>query len=231
MTQERLSTAEPSGGFGTPLLRFKGVLTSCPARKFTSYERERIAVDFQFSDVEVLESSEPYPFPIAQISILYVNPQTSGGQSEWASWCKAFRKIAGGPDPDREVLVGHKQEWALLPATLRRPLTDEEGNPLLDGNGKRVWGDVEDKAWQIVSVDGLGSVEQADADFDSFIVDLADGKTEPAFYEAALTNSKVTARPNIVTAITERKLLAVLIESGRLTRDTEGVLHKVEQTS
>ena len=230
MTQEpfRPSTAEPTGG-GTPLRRFRGTLQACPLRKAEREGKERLVVDFQFQDIEVLESESPYPFPIASISINYINPQESRGDTNWEAFSRTFRKVAAGQDI--EVLVGHRQEWAMLPAKLRRPLTDEEGNPVIDGNGRQVWGNLDGIAWQIVSVDGLGSVEQADTDFDSFIVDLADGKTEPAFHEAALTNSKVTARPNIVTAITERKLLAVLIESGRLSRDTEGVLHKQEQAS
>jgi hypothetical protein len=90
-----------------------------------------------------------------------------------------------------------------------------------------VWGDVDQPCWKVVSVDGLGSVEEKDADFNAFLVDLADGKTEPKFYEVALTDSKVTARPNIVEAITDRRLLDNLTEMGLLTRDAEGILHKV----
>lgn len=130
-------------------------------------------------------------------------------------------------NPDPDLLVGKVQEWAQTEYSLRSQLTDEEGNPLMDGNNKQLWGNVPTLCWTIISVEGLGSVAEKDEDFNAFLVDLADGKTEPKFYEAALTDSKVTARPNIVEAITSRKLLSTLTEMGLLTRDAEGILHKV----
>ncbi|KKL20029.1 hypothetical protein LCGC14_2459510, partial [marine sediment metagenome] len=39
--------------------------------------------------------------------------------------------------------------------------------------------------------------------------------------------SKVMSRPNIVEAIIGRKLLDTLKEMGKITRDAEGILHKV----
>ncbi|KKL19490.1 hypothetical protein LCGC14_2464960, partial [marine sediment metagenome] len=90
------------------------------------------------------------------------------------------------------------------------------------------WGDLDVPCWKVVSVEGLGSAEEKDADFNAYLVDLADGKTEPKFYEAALQDSKVTNQPNIVEAITGRKLLDTLTEMKLLERDAEGILHKVK---
>lgn len=225
MVQEKMSAEKPSGG-DTPLRRFRGVLDSAKLDQRTSNDGRAYAVAlFNFKDVEVIESVEPYPFPIAVIGISYKPPKKSRGGTKWDAWAGSLRKLSpSNPDPD--VLVGKVQEWAQVEHPLRSALTDDEGNPVMDGNNKQLWGDVATLCWTIASVEGLGSVAEKDKDFDVFLVDLADGKTEPQFYEAALTNSQVTARPNIVQAITDRKLLVTLTEMGKLTRDAEGILHK-----
>lgn len=226
MVQEKMSMERPSGG-DTPLRRFKGVLDSVRLDPRSSNDGRSYAVAlFNFKDLEVLETVEPFPFPIAIIGISYKPPKLSRGGTKWDALAGSLRKLMPqNPDPD--LLVGKVQEWAQTEYSLRSQLTDEEGNPLMDGNNKQLWGNVPTLCWTIISVEGLGSVAEKDEDFNAFLVDLADGKTEPKFYEAALTDSKVTARPNIVEAITSRKLLSTLTEMGLLTRDAEGILHKV----
>ncbi|KKL76204.1 hypothetical protein LCGC14_2047290, partial [marine sediment metagenome] len=39
---------------------------------------------------------------------------------------------------------------------------------------------------------------------------------------------QVTAKPDVVQAITDRKLLQTLLDAGRLTRGSDGILHKGE---
>ncbi|KKL14886.1 hypothetical protein LCGC14_2511190, partial [marine sediment metagenome] len=214
----------------SPLLRFKGTLAGYVPEERTSQQDQSkyMVILFNFTDVEPLESTEPYPFPIAIIRLGYKPPKDSRGGTKWDAFASSLRKLsANGLD----ALVGKKQEWAQLPHRIRSPLTDEEGNPQMNANNQQVWGDIEQPCWKVVAVDGLGSVAEKDEDFNKFLVDLADGKTEQAFYEAALTNSQVTARPNIVEAITSRKLLDTLKEMGLLTRDAEGILHKATPIS
>ncbi|KKL73056.1 hypothetical protein LCGC14_2078760 [marine sediment metagenome] len=225
MVQEKMSMDRPSGG-DTPLRRFKGILDELKLDQRVASDGRTYAVAlFNFKDVEVLESTEPYPFPIAVIGISYKPPKSSRGGTKWEALSASLRKLMPeNPDPDE--LKGKRQEWAQVEFALRSALTDEEGHPVMDGNQKQLWGDVPTLCWTIVSVEGLGSVAEKDEDFNAFLVNLADGKTEPKFYEEALTNSQVTARPNIVEAITSRKLLTTLTEMGLITRDAEGILHK-----
>ncbi len=211
-----------------PVRRFKGLLESYTPEPKTYGARTQMSYNFNFKEIEILETTEPYTFPIVVININYNPPSDRGraGQgNRWEVMAASLRKLSP-QDPDLDLLVGKTQEWAQLPATLRLPINDEEGNPQLDGNGAAVWGDVGADAWQIVSVDGMGSVQEADDDFNAFLIDLADGKTEPQFYNAALTSERVNARPNIAQALIDRKLLTTLIEMGKLTRDAEGILHK-----
>ena len=224
-----ISIDKPTGA-DTPLRHFKGTLAPdmelSEERTTKDGSRKYVVLNFNFADLEVIESVEIYPFPIALITVGYAPPQSSRGGTKFEALAGSLRKLM--PDQlDIDLLKGKRQEWKMEERSLRRGLTDEEGNPLMDGNQKQLWGNVPTLCWTVVAVEGLGSVEEADNNFNAFLVDLAEGKTEPQFYEAALTNSKVTARPNIVEAITGRKLLDTLKEMGLLTRDAEGILHKV----
>ncbi|KKM81647.1 hypothetical protein LCGC14_1327610 [marine sediment metagenome] len=231
MTQEDISVEKPSGG-DTPLRHFKGTLSDDPTkplreeRSTKDGSRKYVVINFNFLDVEVLDSVEPFPFPIALITIGYAAPQTSRGSTKWEAFSGSLRKLM--PDnPDVNLLKGKRQEWKMDTRKLRRGLTDEEGQPVMDANNNQVWGDVDTLCWTVVAVDGLGSVQEADEEFNAYLVDLADGKTEVQFYEVALVDEKVRGRPNIVQAIVDRKLLNTLKEMNLLTRDAEGVLHKV----
>ena len=229
MVQEKMSMDRPTGG-DTPLRRFKGVLDSLKLDQRTSRDGSSYAVAiFNFKDLEVLDSTEPFPFPIAIIGVGYKPPKQSRGGTKWDALAGSLRKLMPqGPDPD--LLVGKMQEWVQVEHSLRGALQDDEGHPLMDGSTppKQLWGEVPTLCWTIASVEGLGSVQEADDDFNAYLVALADGKTEPKFYEVALTDSKVMSRPNIVEAIIGRKLLDTLKEMGLLTRDAEGFLHKCE---
>lgn len=62
----------------TPLRKFKGRLDDYPARVVqTQNWGEQTRVELQFQEVEVIESTEPYHFPIAQLSIKYSDKKNS----------------------------------------------------------------------------------------------------------------------------------------------------------
>ena len=225
-----ISIAKPSGG-DTPLRHFKGTLSPDlqldEERETKDGSRKYVVLNFNFSDLEVIDAVEIYPFPIALITVGYAPPSTSRGSTAFEALAGSLRKLM--PDNlDINLLRGKRQEWKMVERSLRRGLTDEEGHPIMDGNNKQVWGDVPVLCWTVVAVEGLGSVAEKDADFNIFLVKLADGKTEPKFYEEALTNADVNARPNIVQAIVDRKLLSTLTEMGLITRDAEGILHSTD---
>lgn len=240
MTQERFipSTRAP----GNPLRRFRGVLKEFKPVPGQAGGRQYTIIEFNFIDVEVIESIEPYLFPIATFGIGYAAPGDRGrpGQgNRWEVFSASLRRLLG-VEADITLLEGKMQEWAMLPGTLRMPLTDEDGqpkmqenpdgSPVLDGNGRPMqeWGDVVQPCWQLVALEGVGTVEEVDTAFMSHLCGLADGKDERGFYEAAFADPQVTVKADIVQAITDRKLLQTLLDAGRLTRDEMGILHKGE---
>ena len=228
--QFKPSLATPVGQ--SPLQEFIAILDSWEAETRESPSddpggtpRKYQIITFNFKDLEVLKSTEPYPYPIAVLNIGYAPPTVSRGNTRWDALAGSIRKLT--PDPDLDLLVGKRQTWAMQPATLRQALTEEDGTPKLDGRLRPLWGDVKQDCWQITEVEGLGSAEESDQEFMDFLVGEADGKLEKDWYEALLGDRRVTqGRGDTVTLITERKLLDTLLVTGKLTRDSDGVLHK-----
>jgi len=167
----------------------------------------------KFTDLEVIESVSPYPFPTAEIQISH----SDRSETRWAAMGDSIRRLLG-PDEgaDAMVLEGKMQEWAMLPSPTRRP--EDPQNP------GGYWETLDTDCWQVVAVEGAA---EAAENLTEHLLDLADGKTDTQFNQAALADTKVTASPTTVTAITERTLLPALIAAKQLSRDAEGVLHKV----
>lgn len=211
MTQEPFEPGLETSSPISPLRRFRAKLL-----EYNPLDREGDrgtykVIQFKFVDLEVIEATSPFLFPICEVVVSY----STSTETRWDALAKSYKKL--DPDAhDLKGLVGKMQEWAMLPAKRRN--RDDEG----------VWGDVTEDMWQIAAVEGLGSVADAEKDFDEHLAGLADDKDEKGFYDAALSDEKVRRNPKVVTAITERKLLDTLLAANRLTRDAEGVLHKVE---
>lgn len=199
--------------FGTPLRRFKGILKDyVPEKKADQGSgREYMTIAFNFTDIVVIESVEPYPFPIATFNVGY----STTTDTRWDVLASSIKKLFGST-PTLDELVGKEQEWAYLPCKLTK---------LLEG-GK--WSKEPDEAWQLVSLAGLnsGSAEQAGQDITEHIIDMVDGKVEPDFYQEFYQDPEVRKHPELITAATDRNLLATLESAGRIHRDTAGVWHK-----
>lgn len=228
MVQEKFSTAPPQGQ--SPLIRFKGTLDSYERREAQrdnpdGTSRKSVYCDLKYRDLEVLEATEPYPFPTASISINYQPPSTSFGNTRWDAFAKSLRNLLPevAPEDRLDRLVGQEQELHFGPATIRMPKVDEDGQPIMGANGRQIWENGEGQAWQVVSINGATG---ASDDMFEYLAGLADGKTESQFYQAALQDQRVTSRTEIVTAITNREMLSTMLMAKQLTRDSEGLLHK-----
>lgn len=195
-----------------PLRRFKGVCQSIEEDVRKGDRGEYTVIVFKFTDVDPIESVTPFPFPTCEIQISH----SDRTETRWAAMGDSIRRLLG-PDEgaDAMVLQGKKQEWAMLPSPTRRP--EDPQNP--GGN----WVTEDTPCWQAVAVEGAA---EAAENLTERLLDLADGKTDTQFNQAALADPQVTASPTTVTSITGRTLLPALIEAKQLSRDSEGVLHK-----
>lgn len=213
MVEQFKPSFEPSKDSQHPLVRFRGVLNKYEAQEqtFEGSDRKSVRVAFAFTDLEVLEANEPYNFPITIVNI----PYSESSKTRWEALKNSASKVL--PQRDIDLLIGKKQEWYWTDCTLRTR----------DDAGK--WGDAPGKAWQIVSVEGSGPSDSGQT-LNQALVDMVDGKSDSAFYQMVFTDPKVKAMPgftNAVEAITNRTLLESFITAGLVTRDSDGIYHKV----
>lgn len=226
---------EPTGGrAGFPLLRFEAVCKEVTpvVRKDENdpSAKERQTVKFDFVDLTVIDTVEPYPFPIISFSL----PYSDRAETIWMEWAKSFRDIipatawAGMAMPFK-ILEGKKQVWAYVPGRLRRPITDENGEPVMDGAGRQKWGVQDADTWKLVSVEGFGGTAPG-SNIHDLIIEWIDGKNDKDFMQWLFTDMSlktVSGHQAAVEAQAERKLLPMLVEAGKLTLDDSGVYHKV----
>lgn len=200
--------------FGTPLLEFKGTLKEYLSEDREGDNKKYKIITFNFTDIEVIRSADPYAFPIATIQVSYSTSQ----QTKWDALAGSIKKILGlGATLDD--IVNKVQTWEFAPATLR---------VLIDG----VWGEAQQPAWQLKEIAGAGVGGTAvDDGIDDHILSLLDGKVEQDFYQAFYQDEKVRSHPDLITAATDRTLLTALEAAGRVTRDAAGVYHKVVDTT
>ena len=178
---------------------------------------EYMSIVFNFVDLVVIDSVEPYPFPIATLSISY----STSVETRWDALASSIKRVYDST-PALEELVGKVQEWAYLPVKLRKRLDDGS------------WVTVDDEAWQLVSIEGVGAgVSMGMAanpaptfDVDAHILNILEGKNEQEFYQAFYQDVEIRKHPDLITAATERKLLTTLEEAGRIERDPQGIYHR-----
>lgn len=215
----------------SPLIRFRGVLKEVKESTYTPQGggNERLSLEFNFVDVVVIESREPYPFPIASVRVGYSDrPNT-----KFAALSKGFKEIVPREEFAQlenpfEVLKGRNQEWYYGPAQLRLPLKNEDGSDKVDGAGKAVWGVIEGLAWQIVGVDGYQSA--SGPSLMDQIVDYAHGHTMQEIGQWIYTNQSLKSFPGFNSAaegIASRSLLPMLEASGKIKLGDDGKYVKV----
>lgn len=254
----QVSFDAPSGDdFGdSPLMEFKGqghgyeikggMSKGTPPRPW-----QRVVL--KWINVEAIETKgDIYPFPTAEISIFYNDPTKSPkrrdgqGISEWEAISESIRTIYGeqvsgalddmfggvaigdGAQPAKTGRMMHLRRNPKLMRVGPNPNSENEEH-------KTKWHDELQPAWQILSVEGVGSIEVSSgapgtdggSDLLTHILDLADGKTADAFYSAALDDQQVMQNPSVVTQLTQRVFIGTMQAAGRLTQDPDGTLHKI----
>lgn len=211
MTSEPFVPSLETKAFGTPLLHFKGTLKEyIPKDQADASGRAFKVIDFNFTDIEVIESVEPYAFPICTIGVGYSTTENT----RWDALAQSIKKQFGRT-PTLDEIVGKQQEWKFAPAMLTKK-DDATG----------LWSKEPTNAWQIVSIDGMGSPAQASADIDAHVLELLDGKSEQDFQQVFFVDPEIRKHPELIQQATNRELLPNLEAAGRAHRDDGGVWHK-----
>lgn len=230
------SVDEPTGG-ESPLIEFWGVLQSYQGQQLVSKSTNRPyqTVLFKFTDLEVIESTDPYPFPVAELRFFYNPPSQSYGNTAWEALANSVRSRLGLVGSDAfDQLVGKRQHWRkeLFPISTKVIERDEAGEEVMvNGVPKVAYVNVDTPSFRIVEVDGIqgqaGSAGGAGFDLVDHVLSLADGKTELQFNAVVMDDQQVMRNPSLVAELTNGSFMATMTATGKLTKDAEGLLHKV----
>lgn len=213
------SVDRPAGQ--SPLLEFKARLDEYVGveREFKNDDgttRKSTTVQFKFSEVDPIRTTEPYVFPIATISIPYAPPANSYGKNRWEALAASIRKLDITPpegESQMSMLKGKMQHWNMQPATLR-----------VQSPESKQYEDTEQDCWHVVAVEGVD--KQGGGDIVAYVIELVNGKSESEFNEAALADPRIRNDQSVVKRITDRELLPNLVEVGSIKRSPEGIYSK-----
>lgn len=241
------SSAEPTGKpFGeTPLVDFWGTGAGYAVKSGTSRGRDGkpgrkwTRVEPHWKDVEVIESTDVYPFDTAEIGFFYTDPQVQAkrqenkGTSDWEVLSESIRKFYGN-DPECFLkLFGSRvfegQDSQPTGMRMHMKLVDSLLNvgpdPEADNENDRTkWHDAIRPAWRVIEVQGLsgssnGSGNQANTAM-STLMGIANGKSPEEFYMQVLQNQELMGsmanNPGLVEQLKNKTFVDMLKDLGRL---------------
>ena len=195
-----------------PVTHFKGRLESFNTEMRTNITPAKEYVNLLFTELDIIETSESYVFPILQLSF----PRSKRKQSGWGVFAESGIKLLT-ENEDFPDLVGKYLECKLTPGHMMWDSTKGEETPR--------------DCWEIISTSsgdtkrtgkGPSALDEA--------LRILDGKSEADFNQEAFKNETIKAG-GLITSIldnTESGFLASMISTGRITKDENGVFHVKE---
>lgn len=188
----------------TPLREFVGVLEDFVPERDEQYNRIRISL--QFTDVEVIESTEPYPFPIVQLTV----PFSQRKRSQMGFLVNSLDKVMPG-------------------ATLSSLVKQRVRMKVVSENFGRWRGETEDRirgCWEIQEITSKPKVAQSAYEV---ALGLAEGKSPTAlteFYQQAFKNSAIKADKEVLDKILRKTFIEEAIEAGALYISDDGLIER-----
>lgn len=237
-----------TGGFRSPLRHFRGKLDSITGAMVQRGQmpQPRLEVSYNFSDVEVFESTEPYPFPVAQVSLMHSTRKQSAMGVLGDSMDKILNADLDENAPqekakNQDALINVVQEWKVTPGHMM-PDRDEQGK----------WTEAPRECWEVVYAEGYGgtphsgvAVEEPAEELAQALakgkaapkpagetptqraISLLDGKTQQQWNNTVFQDAMVKGDPQLVNSIITGQFLGPLEEAGVVTKDADGIYHKV----
>lgn len=191
----------------TPLKKFKGKLVDYDTKEQTG-QWPGMRIQLKFDGVEVIESTEPYHFPIAEISVKYSDRKSSA----WGVFATSADKIV--PDCDILDLVG--KVITMQRSAHRFGIKDRETGE-----------DVITECWEVVEIEGAEPGVGVKSPVDKAL-SLLDGKPETEWNTLVLSDSVVKGSAELVSSILGKTFLPAMETAGKVSKDADGIWHVVE---
>jgi len=195
---------------GTPLRKFRGTLDSVPPPE-DRYGKSRVTLNFR--DVEVIESVEPYHFPIAQISM----NQSNRKNSNWGVFGNSLAKLLS-KEEDLKDCIGRR--FGMVMELGRKYGENQQTGEDLIGN-----------PWHVFELDGKvpGGAAEGAKDALETARELLNNKTRADFNAAAFADETIRKDTNLQQAIIDKSFITAELQLGNFEEDAEGVFHRVQE--
>ena len=224
----------------SPLMEFKGRLVSIGGNMVDRFTPARLEVLYNFEELEVIESKEPYTDPITQLSILHSNRKQS---AMGVFGLSVDTIINAGLAPDADPLEVKGQDY-LVGKVLHMKKTG--GHLMWDGKTKT---EQPRECWELIGVDDEQAIPASvqvkatsalpkapapqqsknrsvgGADDIQTAIGMLNGKTEQQFYQEFFNNQALKNNEALRTKLLGRKFIPELLAAGMITKGTDGVYH------
>lgn len=197
--------------FGTPLRKFYGKLDSYPTEPAVGYAGTRVSLNF--SDVEAIQSIEPYNFPIATLNIGLSNRR----RSRWGVLGDSLAELIAEGE-DIKHCIGRRIGMVLTDGQDGRP------EPIMLYNGKTKQEEPV-ACWRVFEVAGVVAGARATTPLDQ-AKKFLDGRSLSDFNKAALADPIIRNDGELIVAITNKSFVNALVQTGEFTKDESDVYHK-----
>lgn len=199
--------------FGTPLRKFYGTLESFFPEPAVGYEGTR--VNLNFSNVEVLQSIEPYHFPTAVINIGLSNKK----KSKWGYFGSSLNKLI----PDTEDLKDQLKRrigMVFCDGLEGRP----EQLPIYSRDAKA---EVPQPCWTVFEVEGKVAGAGPVKTTAERAKELLNGRTRAEFNKVAYADPIIRADPTFQRTITDKSFINAMLQLGEFVEDENGIFNRV----
>lgn len=231
------------GDLFSPLRRITGILDSMPTEPRTYGEGEKTRTTTQVTlnlrDLEVIDTVEPYHYPIFSPQF----GQSNRKKSRWGVLSESFNEIVDSvltteqKDPDNPNYILPKNRTDIKDCIGKRfglVMSDgEDGRPLppmlYDG---RADVDKPTPTWMVYSVEGFGVAGGQGVTPLDKAMELLNNRTLADFNQEALANPIVRGDATLLASISmpvtaPTSFSNTMVTSGQFTVDENGVYHRV----
>ncbi len=209
---------ETDDSFTPVITEFKGVMGEIetlerPPNPLYPNSKAQMQLKYNFTDIEVIESKEPFEFPIFSFPVTYTPKMTASAFGAMVDSLSEIVPPEGRSNPRFVEGLRCHMKWS---------------ETLLRSQQNNVWGDYPGFAWKFVGIEGYTADEGPT--LNERVLDMLVGKTKISFQEAYY------AEPDFQTMsgyneMTERLATGDLFDefenAGLIKRDDEGVFAKV----
>lgn len=227
--EQLLTRGLDSGGPRTPLRWFRGRLTAIKGSMVQrgNMTQPKLEIIYKFNEVEVKESIEPYPFPVADIPIMHSRKAKSNMGVLATSIDKIINAGVAETVPQSEVknqgfLLNKMQEWKLTPGHMMWDAAQLKETPR--------------DCWEVVMVEGCGgtptttTTTKAESISPSqHAINILDGKTLTQFNQYVLQDQLIKEKGGqLIVAIANGSFVDSLEKAGTVVKDIDGIYHVVK---